>query len=108
MYSFYFMARRMIYAVILINWLDKSCFQVQLVVLLNILFLVYLCYTFPYWSLMANVVEIVNEISTAICTYFLTAFSDFVPDAKIKYSSGWPIVGITCFLIGFNLLIICH
>ena len=108
MYQVFFMSRRLIYAAILINWLDRNYFQIQMVILKTSLFLIYIGSTRPYQTKLSNFVELVNEIITTICAYILVTFSNFVLDAKTRFECGWPMVGGALFLIIFNLLIICY
>ena len=62
----------------------------------------------PYNDKLPNIVELINEIFTAMCAYSLVAFSDFVSDAKTKYECGWLLVGATLFLIVFNLIMMSY
>ena len=108
MYSFYFMARRMIYAVILINWLDRSVYQVQFIIVKTCAFMIYIGSFRPYELRLSNIVEFTNEVIITICAIWLVTFSDFVLDAKTKYDCGWPIIGAIVLLVLFNLVVICY
>ena len=104
LYQVFFMARRMAYAFILIDLLDRSYFQVLLVVLVICLFaLLYVGSIRPFQTKMMNRVYLVNEVFTTLCSYTLVAFSDFVPDKQTRYETGWAIIGAVFFLMLFNL-----
>ena len=104
LYQVFFMARRMAYAFILINFLDRSYLQIQLVIVAICLpTLIYVGGFRPFQTKMKNRVDLVNEVFTTLCSYSLVTFSDFVPDKPTKYDSGWSIVGAVFFLMLFNL-----
>ena len=107
LYQVFFMARRMAYAYILVNFLDRSHHQVQLVIVVVCLLpLTYVGGIKPFESKMTNVVDLVNEVLTTLCSYTLMTFTDFVPDKPTRYNSGWSIVGAIFFLMFFNLSVI--
>ena len=109
LYQVFFMARRMAYAFILIDLLDRSYFQVLLVVLVICLFaLLYVGSIRPFQTKMMNRVYLVNEVFTTLCSYTLVAFSDFVPDKQTRYETGWAIIGAVFFLMLFNLTAITY
>ena len=51
-----------------------------------------------------NRMEIFNEISLLICSYFLFMFTDFIPDAQTRYLAGWGFIGMAVFNIAVNWL----
>jgi len=50
--------------------------------------------------------EIFNEVTIMICTYHLFLFTEYVPDAQVRYMIGWSIVGVTTFNILVNILVV--
>lgn len=46
--------------------------------------------------------EIFNELSLLVCSYFLFMFSDFVEDVSTRNYIGWGFIGVAVFNIGVN------
>ena len=108
MYPVLFMARRLAYAAILINFLAHNYFQLQLIVVKTFLSMVYIGSLRPYELKLANSLEFFNEIFSTLCTYILVTFTEFVPDAQTRYKNGWSIIAAIIFMIIVNLVIICY
>ena len=108
LYPVLFMTRRLIYAVILIKCLNRSVYQLQLIIVKSFAFMIYIGRVRPYEVRLSNIVELTNEVIISLCAYWLVTFSDFVPDEKTKYKCGWPIIGATSLLVLFNLGVICY
>ena len=54
---------------------------------------------------MLNKIEVMNEVTVLAASIHLFAFSDFVEDPHSQYLMGWSLIGVTCFNIGVNFLI---
>ena len=70
--------------------------------------MIYTGYMRPYETKLANNMELINDSFIIVCSYFLIIFSALVSDAETRYKSGWPLIGIICFLIGLNLTVITY
>ena len=49
-----------------------------------------------------NRIEIFNEITLLVLSYFLFFFTDFVPSVYMRYTLGWVFISITVFNIAVN------
>ena len=67
LYPVFFMIRRLLYAVILIKCLDRSLYQVQLIMLKTCAFMIYIGSIRPYEARLSNFVELTNEIIITLC-----------------------------------------
>ena len=68
LYPVLFMIRRLIYAVLLINLLDRSVYQVQLIIVKTCAFMIYIGSVRPYEVRLSNIVELTNEVIITLCT----------------------------------------
>lgn len=80
-----FMLRRLLYAGVLVYLVNRSCFQIQFMILHCSLIMLYMGYFWPFKTHFSNVMETTNETLTLMCTYYLCLFTDFVPDAKARF-----------------------
>ena len=46
--------------------------------------------------------EIMNEVTLFIASYFLFFFTDFVPSKELKYEMGWYFIALASFNIVIN------
>ena len=68
--------------------------------------MIYVGYFRPNILPLANYIELFNESLLIVCTYSLICFSAFVPDASTRYKCGWALIGLICFLMLFNLILL--
>ena len=64
----------------------------------------YLMYVFPMNSRFLNGMEIMNEVTLFLTSYFLYLFTSFVPNAELRYEMGWYFIGIAASNIFLNWL----
>lgn len=50
--------------------------------------------------------ESFNELCVLLSLYVYMLFTDMVEDYDIKWNAGYILIGITCFNLGVNILII--
>ena len=86
---FLFMMRRLLYAALLVYWVEESYFQIMGMIFKTSLVMIYSGYIRPYLLPFANNLDLINEFLTLLCTYSLIMFSAFVPDAYTRYLCGW-------------------
>ena len=65
--------------------------------------MIYTGYMRPFITRLSNNIELINDSCIVVCSYFLIIFSPLVSDADTRYISGWPLIGIICFIISLNL-----
>ena len=75
------MSRRVFYAVLIIQLLDRNYFQVQLMLFSSSLVMIYVGLVRPFYDRFANILELVNEVLVLLASYSLITFSALVPDA---------------------------
>ena len=66
--------------------------------------LIYIGRTKPLEILVRNKIELFNEGCICASCIFLTAYTDWVPDAEGKYYAGWGM----CSIIAINILVNCY
>lgn len=49
-----------------------------------------------------NIMELFNEVTLLICSYYLFCFTSFVPDVEFRYFLGWIFIGIVALNIIVN------
>ena len=62
----------------------------------------------PYSTPGQNNLEFLNEILTLICTYGLIIFTEFVPEASARYTSGWVLIGLTLSILVINMIVLLY
>ena len=62
----------------------------------------FLFYLKPLETKFLNAVEIMNEITLLMSSYFLYFFTPFIQSAELKYEMGWYFIGIATFNIFIN------
>jgi hypothetical protein len=83
--------------------------QIILTVWISLGFAVYLIHIMPHKDKLTNKIEIYNEICYLLLSYTLFLLTDFNPDAEVKNTVGWYMVGISAFnLICPNLLFLVY
>jgi hypothetical protein len=50
--------------------------------------------------------ELINELTILLTSYFLFLFTEFMDDPDIQWNSGWIIIGLTVVDLLVNMLII--
>jgi len=50
-------------------------------------------------SKLLNAIEIFNELTLLICSYFMFLFTDFIKDAEFRYHLGWYFIRVIIFNI---------
>ena len=58
---------------------------------------------YPYTTNSLNTQEIVNEIMVLVTLYSLFLYTDFVPNAAIRYNIGWGHIGMLLLNVIFNV-----
>ena len=56
----------------------------------------------PFNLKMFNIIEVYNEITILICSYFCFLFTGIV-DVEMRYKLGWAFIGIVTLNISVNI-----
>ena len=96
------MIRRLIFAIIAIFLSELLVIQLLMHTLSSIGILMFLFYLKPLESKFLNAIEIMNEITLLISSYFLYFFTSFIQSVEMKYEMGWYFIGIAAFNIFIN------
>ena len=96
------------YALMLVNWVERNYFQVQSEIFKCSLVMIYLGHFSPFVSRLAGTVELINEVLIVICTYHLIMFTALVYDPGTRYLCGWPCIVVVFTLIAINLSVIVY
>lgn len=81
-------------------------FQIQLVTLLNLIFLMYIGIIKPLERRFQNRLELFNEWLNMMATYNFFVFTDFVDSKETQYNVGWTNIAFVTVLILVNMAII--
>ena len=68
--------------------------------------MIFVGYTKPYSLPSVNKIELLNETLTLLSTYALFLFTDFVPDAEVRYQNGWGLIFFTLIIVVSNLYVL--
>lgn len=80
----------------------NAVFQAYVQVALSLSLVYFLVSVSPYDDPLLNGMEIFNEVTLLALAYFMFLFSDFVPDAEVRYTLGWVFSGTIAFNLGVN------
>lgn len=106
LYQTMFVFRRMMLAYTLIYMSNRSGFQIQALITINIVFLILNGKYMSFLSRNQNYIELVNEVITMVSYYHLFFFSDMVQNIEFKFQAGYTLVycSIVCALFNFSVI----
>ena len=106
LFTFFFMVRRWIIVLAIVAAAELPWLQIQVILLLNSFIIIYQGWIRPYKLPILNFKQLMNEVFTMFCSYYMIVYTDFVPDRDTRHIMGWFNIG-TCFMmILANFLII--
>ncbi|TNV87928.1 hypothetical protein FGO68_gene17662 [Halteria grandinella] len=97
-----FVFRRLIYSINIVLFSGSTCTQLFAQFFCCLLMLLFFTGVKPMNQPFLNNMEIFNELTLLICSYFLFLFTDFVGDANTRFMIGWAFVGLAAFNILVN------
>lgn len=71
--------------------------------LISLSILIFYFYVKPIESSETKFLQAFNDICLLVCFDFAFIFTDFVPEASIRYTAGWCFLSIVCLNIAVNL-----
>jgi hypothetical protein len=66
----------------------------------------YIVYSSPFETKIANCMEVMNEIFILLSGYMLLFFTDIIPDVDLTYNFGWVMIALILLNLAINTLII--
>lgn len=103
LYHLIFVLRRLFFVINVFLLSDYLAIQLICFMLTNILYLIYLLNFRPLESVS---MEVFNEVTTLILSYFMLIYTDFVPNANIKNLFSFVFIIVFCLNILTNILLI--
>jgi hypothetical protein len=100
LYYVLFSLRRLIFCALAFYCTHLSFFQVQMLMYLNLLVLLYVGGVKPFETRFKNRIEMFNELCICLLTIQMCLFTDFVGGKEAQFDAGWQMVGV----MGFNML----
>ena len=97
-----FIFRRLVYAANIVFFAGSTILQIFVQFFCCLLMLLFFTSVNPMVEPFLNRMEMFNEVCLLICSYFLFAFTDFVPDVNTRYMYGWAFIGVAVFNIACN------
>ena len=64
---------------------------------------IYLLWYWPFEQRFNTAIEFFNEVTTVLMLYVAIAFTDYVPDAEVRYGAGWPFIGVQLINCGIHI-----
>jgi hypothetical protein len=105
-YTTLFLLRRLFIALVIVYLRFSVVMQVLLAVHSSLLMLTWLIQVRPMESDSKNYLEMANEFLICVLGYFGFLFTDFVGDPGTKYMFGYAYIGILCFGLLGNLVVL--
>ena len=97
-----FVFRRLIYAMNIVFLKGSTVAQLFVQFFCCLMMLLFFIDVNPLNQPFLNRIEIFNEITLLVLSYFLFFFTDFVPSVYMRYALGWAFIFITVFNITVN------
>ena len=97
-----FVFRRLIYALNIVFLQGSTVAQLFVQFFCCLLMLLFIIDVNPLNQPFLNRIEIFNEVTLLILSYFLFFFSDFVPNVYMRYALGWAFIFIAVLNIAVN------
>ena len=107
LFPFLFLIRRCLYAFSLAFFSSTNhLLQLAIQIYSSIALLGYILMIMPFEDPLLNYMELFNESSILATSYFLLAFTDFVPEAETRYTIGWVFSGVVALNLVVNWIIL--
>lgn len=82
--------------------------QIQLLILLDLFYLIYYVGCRPHIARVRRLVEVVNELLIMAACYHIMCFSDFILQEEGHYLMGFGLIGIFLIVVVFNVSVVCR
>ena len=105
------MIKRMALSLICIFIKDHVSIQLIAFYIVTIFTMIYLQWVLPWDTKKLNFLDLLNEVTSIVTLYHMILFTDYVPEARIRYLFGWSLIfsnsvaiSIHVFLMGKEIL----
>lgn len=105
-YSFTFLARRSLFVIITFNLYTQPGIQVQLMIYMTLLYIIYLGHVEFFETRASRSLEIINESIFVLIQYNFVLLNNLVYEINIRDRSGNVIVALTGLLLFINMAVI--
>ena len=103
-YTSVFLWRRLIYVLVVVLLDQFVYFKIQLFLLLQTFYLIYLGYSKPHSNNLFNWLDLFNEYFILCAGYYMMINTLFMPDLEVRYWFGWTSVYVYTGLFTINFL----
>ncbi|CDW76643.1 UNKNOWN [Stylonychia lemnae] len=101
LYNVIYLLRRLSFSLVAVTLQDYPCQQIQSFQLTSILILIYDISVKPFETRKLNLIEIFNEMTILVVSYFMYLLTDYESNAERQYLIGWQLIAIvTLNMIG--------
>ena len=100
-----FFTKRLVFISFLIVANDYLWFQIATLNFLALLSIIYMLWFKPMESLQANLIEVFNDYTLLVLTYFLWCFTDIVGEAETRYELGYIFIAVVLGNVACHLLL---
>ena len=107
-YPFLFIFRRLAFSLSVFAYADFAWAQIAIQFASCLTMLMYLGFIFPFESDFVNRIEIFNELAGLLLCYFMFCFSDWIPEATMRYLVGWAFILMVCGHLSTHLVIVAR
>lgn len=94
-----FLARRLLFAFVLVFCAVSIVLQVFLADILSTLLLAFYLSVWPMWDSVNNCIQVFNEVVVLTSVWLVFQFTEFVPEPETRHTFGWNLL----YFIGVNV-----
>ena len=102
-YNFMFLIRRIVIAIVALDLKDYSSQQLQVLMILNLLYLIYQGKSKPFFGKANNFFALLNEFAIGLILICFVIFTQYCPNKETQYSVGWAEILILAIMLLVNL-----
>lgn len=103
LYYPFFILRRLLFLVIPVVFLDLPCQQLQLLLFMDVLYVMFFIQIWSYVEKSAIYLEIGNEVLQGAIYYHMLLFTPFVVPAETRYGFGSSFAVVVLFIMALNI-----
>ena len=105
-FPFFFVVRRLLFIVAAIFLENFLWGQLAIQFFCSVTMIIYLCTFWPFVEPIFTKIEIMNEVTSIFLLYHMFTFTDWVPDASVRYLLGWSFIAVISANLAFHLSIL--
>ena len=101
-----FLLRRFTYMLVIVFMENLTGIQIAMYLNLSLLWMSYMIAYEPMLRSQWRMTEYANEMTILICGYVIIFFTDYIPDAELRYKIGWLFIIVLLIDMLFNWTLI--